>query len=97
MFGLESAGPGSYELRRMYVAPSARRGGVASLMLRVAEDECRRSAIQKIELSTSELQSAAIELYRKARYRFVREAVVADVSNKTVGGGIRRFYFEKAL
>jgi putative acetyltransferase len=28
MFGLESAGPGSCELRRMYVAPSARRAGV---------------------------------------------------------------------
>jgi putative acetyltransferase len=97
MFGLESAGPGSCELRRMYVAPSARRGGIASLMLRFAEDQCRRSAIHKIELSTSELQSAAIELYRKAGYRLVHEALVADASNKTVGGGIRRFYFEKAL
>jgi putative acetyltransferase len=97
MFGLESAGPGSCELRRMYVAPSARRGGVASLMLRFAEDECRRSAIYKIELSTSELQPAAIELYRRAGYRLVSEAVVADASNKTVGAGIRRFYFEKDL
>jgi putative acetyltransferase len=97
MFGLESASPGSCELRRMYVAPSARRGGVASQMLRFAEDECRRSAAHKIELSTSELQSTAIELYKKAGYRLVREAVVADASNKTVGGGIRRFYFEKVL
>jgi len=45
----------------------------------------------------SQLQSAAIELYRKAGCRLVREAIVADATNKTVGGGIRRFYFEKAL
>jgi len=79
------------------VAPSARRTGVATLMLRFAEDECRRLAVRKIELSTSELQPAAIELYRRAGYRLVREAVAVDASNKTIGGGIRRFYFEKAL
>ena len=61
MFGLERAGPSSCELRRMYVMPSARRAGVASLMLRFAEDECRRLAIHEIALSTSELQSPAIE------------------------------------
>jgi putative acetyltransferase len=97
MFGLETATPDSMELRRMYVAPSARRTGVASLMLRFAEDECRRLAIRKIELSTSELQPAAIELYKRAGYRLVREAVAVDASNKTIGGGIRRFHFEKAL
>jgi GNAT superfamily N-acetyltransferase len=97
MFGLEPAAPGSLELRRMYVDPSARRAGIASLMLRFAEDECRRRAIYKIEVSTSELQLAAIELYRHAGYQLVREAVALDASNKTVGGGIRRFHFEKAL
>jgi GNAT superfamily N-acetyltransferase len=94
MFGLEAATPGSLEVRRMYVDPSVRRGGVASLMLRFAEDECRRLAIRKIELSTSELQPADIELYRRAGYRLVREGVALDASNKTVGGGIRRFHFE---
>jgi GNAT superfamily N-acetyltransferase len=47
MFGLEPAASGGLELRRMYVDPSARRGGIASLMLRFAEDECRRRAIHK--------------------------------------------------
>jgi putative acetyltransferase len=97
MFGLEPAAPGSFELRRMYVDPSARRAGVASSMLRFAEDECRRRATYKIELSTSELQLAAIELYKRAGYQLVREAVALEASNKTVGGGIRRFHFEKAL
>jgi hypothetical protein len=32
-----------------------------------------------------------------AGYRLVREEVAATTSNKTVGAGIRRFYFEKTL
>jgi putative acetyltransferase len=97
MFGLESAGAGSFELRRMYVDPFARRRRVASTMLRFAEAECRRLGARKIELSTSELQSAAITLYERAGYELVREAVAVDASNKTIGGGIRRYYFEKVL
>jgi GNAT superfamily N-acetyltransferase len=97
MFGLEAATPGSLELRRMYVDPSARRGGIASLMLRFVEDECRRLAIRKIELSTSELQPAAIELYKRAGFQLLREVIAMDASNKTIGGGIRRFHFEKAI
>jgi putative acetyltransferase len=52
---------------------------------------------RKIELSTSELQSAAIALYERAGYALVREAVAVDASNKTIGGGIRRYHFEKVL
>ena len=97
MFGLEPAGPGSLELRRMYVDPFGRRRGTASAMLRFAEDECRRSGAGRIELSTSELQSAAIALYERTGYRLLREAVALDASNKTIGGGVRRFYFEKHI
>jgi GNAT superfamily N-acetyltransferase len=97
MFGLEAGSPGAMELRRMYVDLSARRGGIAALMLRFAEDECRRRRMQRIELSTSELQPAAIALYRQAGYQLLREFVAANVSNKTVGNGIRRYYFEKVL
>jgi GNAT superfamily N-acetyltransferase len=97
MFGLEAAGPGSFELRRMYVDPFARRRGVASAMLRFAEDECRRLGARRIELSTSELQSAAIALYERAGYKLLREVFAEAASNKTVGGGIRRYHFEKVL
>jgi GNAT superfamily N-acetyltransferase len=97
MFGLEAGSAGALELRRMYVDPSARRGGVASRMLRFAEDECRRRGMQRIELSTSELQPAAIALYTRAGYRLLREVVAEDASNKTVGGGILRFYFDKEV
>jgi GNAT superfamily N-acetyltransferase len=97
MFGLEPATPDAMELRRMYVDPSARRSGIARLMLRFAEAECRRLNLQRLELSTSELQPAALELYRNTGYRLLHEAVVEQASNKTLGGGIRRYYFEKIL
>jgi GNAT superfamily N-acetyltransferase len=97
MFGLETAAPDAMELRRMYVAPSVRRGGVGGAMLRFAEDEARRRGTGRLELSTSELQPAAVGLYRAAGYRLVREVVADATSNKTVGGGIRRFHFEKVL
>lgn len=97
MFGLETAEVGALELRRMYVAPSARRAGIARSMLRFAEDECRRLKVQKLVLSTSELQPAALELYQRAGYRLVQEVVAEQASNKTLGGGIRRFHFEKCF
>lgn len=97
MFGLEPGSPGAQELRRMYVAPAARRGGIASLMLRFAEDECRRRNVQRLELSTSELQPAAVALYKQAGFQLLREVIANDASHKTIGGGIRRYYFEKIL
>jgi putative acetyltransferase len=66
-------------------------------MLGVAEDECRRRGVRRLELSTSELQPAALELYQRAGYRLVRQVVADQASNKTLGGGIRRFHFEKVL
>ena len=97
MFGLEPAATDAMELRRMYVDPSARRIGIARSMLQIAEAECRRLDMRKLELSTSELQPAAIELYTNAGYRLLSEAVAEQASNKTLGGGIRRYYFGKML
>lgn len=97
MFGLEATGTDAMELRRMYVAASSRRGGVARAMLRFAEDECRRRGVQVLELSTSELQPAALAFYRSAGYRLVREVVAEQASNKTVGRGIRRYHFAKSF
>lgn len=95
MFGLESTADQTMELRRMYVSPAFRRLGVARQMLRRAEAECLRAGARKLELSTSELQPAALALYRGAGYRLLREEVADSASNKTIGGGIRRFHFEK--
>ena len=98
MIGLETAEPGdAMELRRMYVEPELRRQGIARTMLAFAENECRRLGMKRLELSTSELQDAALCLYRASGYRLDREELAASVSHKTVGGGIRRFYFSKTL
>jgi GNAT superfamily N-acetyltransferase len=96
-FGLERVSTDAMELRRMYVDPGTRRRGIARQMLRFAEDECRQRKVRKLELSTSELQNAAIKFYKNVGYRLVSEDLVQTGSNKTVGSGIRRFYFEKSL
>jgi putative acetyltransferase len=97
MFGLEPSSDVAMELRRMYVDPDARRRGIARKMLAFAEDECRRRRRPAMDLSTSELQGNALSLYRNAGYRLVREEVAVAASNKTLGGGIRRYYFTKSL
>ncbi len=97
MFGLEPSGPEAMELRRMYVDPDWRRRGIAQKMLQFAEDHCRIHHLSRLDLSTSEVQSEALSFYRNAGYQLVREEVAGSPSNKTVGGGIRRYHFQKSL
>ena len=97
MFGLEQIGPDAMELRRMYVDPDRRRRGIARTMLAFAEGQCRQQNCKRLDLSTSELQPEALALYRDAGYRLLREEVATEASNKTVGGGISRYYFTKEL
>jgi putative acetyltransferase len=97
MFGLEGLGTPSAELRRMYVAASFRKRGLARMMLAQAEHVCREAGTPVLTLSTSELQQAALGFYRSAGYRLAREETAAAQSNKTIGGDIRRYYFEKDL
>ncbi len=95
MFGLEPSGPEAMELRRMYVDPDWRRRGIARKMLQFAEDHCRAHHLSRLDLSTSEVQSDALSLYRNAGYQLVREEIADAASNKTIGGGIRRYLFCK--
>jgi GNAT superfamily N-acetyltransferase len=97
MFGLESSTNGGMELRRMYVDPDLRRRGIARMMLIFAEEECRRRNRPRLNLSTSELQREALALYQGAGYEHVREEVALIGSNKSLGGGLRRYHFTKAL
>lgn len=97
MFGLEAVGGEAMELRRMYVAPGARRRGIGRDMLAFAERECRRRKRLELQLSTSELQQDALALYRHAGYEMVREEIADAASNKTLGGGVRRYHFIKRL
>jgi GNAT superfamily N-acetyltransferase len=96
-FGLERAAPDAMELRRMYVDVSARRTGIGRRMLQYAEDECRHRRVARLELSTADIQTAALALYRNAGYQLLREEVAEIGSNKTVGSDLRQFYFQKIL
>jgi GNAT superfamily N-acetyltransferase len=96
-FGLEQAGSDAMELRRMYVDPAVRRRGIASAMLECAEAECRRRGVERLVLSTSELQREAIALYEKFGFSCIREERVEERTHKTVGGGLRRFHYEKRV
>jgi len=97
MFGLEGLGSAAAELRRMYVDAAFRNRGLARTMLRRAERICREAGTDVLTLSTSELQQAALAFYRQAGYRLVREETGAAQTNKTVGGAIRRYHFNKDL
>jgi putative acetyltransferase len=97
MFGLEGLGTASAELRRMYLEAAYRGRGLAQIMLEHAEATCRTAGTPLLTLSTSELQQAALAFYRKSGYRLVREETAAAQTNKTIGGDIRRYYFERRL
>jgi ribosomal protein S18 acetylase RimI-like enzyme len=57
----------------------------------------RADGYGRLVLSTSELQQAALAFYRAAGYRLVREETAVAETNKTVGAGLRRFHFDKAV
>src|SRR5687768_10491128 len=73
MFGYERIGSDVAELRRMYLAASARGRGLADQMLRHAEAWCYAGGYRTMMLSTSEVQRAALAFYRKRGYALVRE------------------------
>lgn len=97
MFGIESRSQESTELRRMYLDARYRGRGIAQRMLQCAETRARELGFVKLVLSTAEVQKAAIGFYRKSGYHLVRTERAEAMSAKTVGSGLTRFHFEKAL
>jgi GNAT superfamily N-acetyltransferase len=97
MFGIESRSEDCTELRRMYLDRAYRGRGIAQRMLQCAETRARELGFSKLILSTAEVQEAAVAFYRKSGYQFVRTELAETMSTKTVGGGLTRFHFEKAL
>lgn len=96
-YGLESAGSDAMELRRMYVDPLQRGRGLGHALLVHAEEQAHRRGKARLILSTSELQVAALSLYRASGYNLLTEEIAESQSNKALGGGLRRFHFEKVL
>ena len=66
--GLRALGPGSAEIKRMYVVPAARGTGVAVALLRALEDHARRLGVSRLLLETGAGQPEAIRFYQREGY-----------------------------
>ena len=97
MVGIEHRDQQTAELRRMAMQNAQRRKGIGRELLGAAEAFARSQGYQCMVLSTSELQVAARRLYESSGYRLVREEKNAAASHKSVGAGLTRYHYEKAL
>jgi GNAT superfamily N-acetyltransferase len=66
--GLRLLGPGSGEVKRMYVDPAVRGTGVAAALLRALEDHARTLGIGRLLLETGTGQPDAIRFYQREGY-----------------------------
>lgn len=96
-FGIESRSVDDTELRRMYLDQGYRGSGIAQRMLDCAQAEARALGFTKMILSTAQIQEAADRFYRRSGFLHVRSEVAEMMTTKQAGGGLTRFYFEKAL
>jgi DNA-binding MarR family transcriptional regulator/GNAT superfamily N-acetyltransferase len=66
---LRTLGPGVGEIKRMWVAPSARGLGIARRVLRELERVAKQRRLRAIRLDTNEALTEAQQLYRSSGYR----------------------------
>lgn len=97
MVGIERLDDFEAEIRRMYVDEPYRRRGIGQRLLKHAEDFCRDAGYGRIVLSTSALQPQAKALYEAKDYKLEKEVIAEAQTNRTVGGGLRRYHFAKRL
>ncbi len=67
--GLRDMEPGVAEVKRLYVVPSHRRGGVARALMAAVEDEARRLGYRTLRLDTLATRTASIRLYESLGWR----------------------------
>jgi GNAT superfamily N-acetyltransferase len=67
--GLQPAGPGLGEIKRMYVVPTARGWGLSRLLLDAVESQARSTGVTRLRLETGTRQTEAIALYTNHGYR----------------------------
>jgi len=67
--GLRLVDPSVAELKRMYVAPAARRRGIARALLRHLEHQARLLGAVRVRLETGLHQPEAIALYTSSGYQ----------------------------
>ena len=83
--GLKTVGPGVAEVKRMYVVPDARRGGIGGELLHALEDQARSLGFATVRL---DCESHNWSLYQRAGY-----SEVADYN----GNPFADHWAEKAL
>ena len=86
--GLRTLAPGLGEIKRMYVAPRARRQGHARRLLAELEACARELGHARLRLDTNAAQPEALELYAACGY-----AEIADYN----GSPTATHWFEKPL
>jgi GNAT superfamily N-acetyltransferase len=77
--GLVRLGPGTAEIRRMYVSPGHRGRGIGRAILDVLIDVAERSGYQRILLDSPEFAVAAHALYRSRGFRDVERFPESDI------------------
>jgi GNAT superfamily N-acetyltransferase len=69
--GLRFLDPGLAEIKRMYVSPTHRGTGVATLILRDLEARAGQAGIRRLVLETGTLQPEAIRFYEREGYEHI--------------------------
>jgi ribosomal protein S18 acetylase RimI-like enzyme len=80
-------GAGDAFLEDLFVAPEARRRGVATALIGFVEERARARGCLRVDLDTNEGNLAALALYDRLGYRYQR----------AYGGGERQYYLRKEL
>jgi len=68
---IKEYGPGTMEIKRMFVLPEYRKKGIATKILMELERWARESSYTKCILETGKKQPEAIELYKKNGYKLI--------------------------
>ena len=66
---MKQAGPGTMEIKRMYVLPEHRGKGIATTVLKEIEKWARDLKMSRLILETGKRQPEAIKLYEKNGYK----------------------------
>jgi GNAT superfamily N-acetyltransferase len=66
--GLKELGAGTFEVKRMWIAPSHRGRGYARALLAALEDQARELGANEIRLDTSSVLEEAVALYGGSGY-----------------------------